>query len=137
LISYIKVNTSKKMEGNNLKSDVRDVIAYIAGAYLYNKKAGSVYSYETGSYQQISGKFTDKKINVYDYRINKYISGTGKNDDFSLYHYGNNKHINIKFKGNKFEGYDYDSNKHFSGTVNNRSVTLYDYETSKYYDYSI
>jgi hypothetical protein len=134
---FLMCYNSKKGRFCKMRDDVRDIIAFIVGKYISEKKTSSIYSYEKNSYIQISGDVTERKINVFDYRIKNYLAGNGNNNKFSLYHYEYKKYIDLSFKNNNFEGFDYDSRKHFSGDVKGNSISLYDYDTRKYYNYSL
>jgi hypothetical protein len=121
-----------------MESDVRRVIAFIAGLIVSGSNASSLYDYGAGQFAQYSGNVSSTNVAVYDFSSRCHVSGSRSGNKVSLYHFGVNGHIDLTVeKSGSFSGYNYLTSSHFSGSVSGKDVSLYDYGTGTHYQYSL
>jgi len=122
-----------------MKIHTRRAVAYIATRIVTMSKSSAIYDYSQSRYFNFDGVIQENIVEVFDYTLSKYISGSGSGSggSFSLYHYGNRAYISLDVIGESFSGYDYHTRKYFSGTVSANAISLYDYEERKYFNFSV
>ncbi len=122
-----------------MNTEVRAIVAYIAGLLLTGKKSTSVLDHTSGKQRHVSSELSENTVNVFDHDLGCYIGGDIKGTTFSLFHHGHLHHIdlNIDVDQDIFEGFDYGASCHFSGTVSNDSIKIFDFAEGNYFEYSI
>ena len=120
-----------------MKTELRAVMAYIAGVLISGDRAAFVFDYGVGGHRNFTGDLNDAHVSIYDHKQGCFVTGSGDGVHFSLYHYGHSHCIDLEIHDDRFTGFDYGSSSQFLGTVTKRTIVLFDQSENRHFNYSI
>ncbi len=115
-------------------NEIERVISYIAACLIHNKKFYHIYALENNKYFD----YSFSGYNVYDYSRECFCSISKLSPSkYNIFDYKIQNFITLDLNGNNFSGYDYKSSSFYNGVINNNIITFFSYKTGKYTKYLV